>query len=820
MPKAFRSRTVGVSWGWPRNRPTVGKSKRLPAAASACRWLEYAPPRLMIPPAPACCAWARCSVSLNHLLPLISGSMRSRRSTANSTPFSQSSGSGSRGVWGSQSKGPIGASPHGKRGGSLTPPLPGILQLSRQARALVDGALGVQFGRYIGATDQVDVLARRDQAVLQFAQRVLAGTDHNVVHRQQLRLALCADAYMQALVVDLQVLDAVEHLHLLVLQTGAVNPTGGLAQPIADLGGLALQQEHLARRRVGLRLDPGDTATRLQLRVDAPLFPERVAVQAGGHALMHEELRHVEADTTGTDHRDAFAHRFALEDHIEVAQHLGVVDARNRRRAWCDTGGQDDLVVPARRQLRDVDTGVEAQLHMGGLQLAIEVTQGFEKLFLARHALGDVELATDLAGRIEQRHLMAALGRHRGRGQARRTGADHGDFLDLLDRQVVEFGLVARAWVDQAGGQLAAEGVVQAGLVTANAGVDFIGTAGGGLVDELWVGEERPRHRDHVGIACGEDLLGYLRGVDAVGGDQRDLHRATQFGGDFTERTTRHLGSDGRDTRFVPADPGIDNARTGLLDGLGQLHDFFPTAAAFHQVEHRQAEKNDEIRADGVAHPAHDLHRQAHAVFVAAAPTIGTVVGVGGEELVNEVAFGAHDFHAVVFGGLGQQRAGDEILDLLLDARFVQLLGLERVDRRLDRARCNLLGAVGITTGMEDLHADLAAGGVYGAGHDLVLLRFFVGGQLGRAGIHPTFIVRANAAGDHQAHATTGALGKIGRHAFETARFFFQARMHRAHQGTVAQGGKTQVQRGQQVRVRSSGHGQAPQRIITGRGTL
>jgi len=101
-----------------------------------------------------------------------------------------------------------------------------------------------------------------------------------------------------------------------------------------------------------------------------------------------------------------------------------------------------------------------------------------------------------------------------------------------------------------------------------------------------------------------------------------------------------------------------------------------------------------------------------------------------------------------------------------------------------------------------------------------VFLRFFVGGQLGRTGIHTALIIRADAASDHQAHAATGALGKIGRHALETAGFFFQAGVHRAHQGTVAQGGKTQVQRGQQVRVGSSGHGQAPQRIITGRGRL
>jgi hypothetical protein len=57
---------------------------------------------------------------------------------------------------------------------------------------------------------------------------------------------------------------------------------------------------------------------------------------------------------------------------------------------------------------------------------------------------------------------------------------------------------------------------------------------------------------------------------------------------------------------------------------------------------------------------------------------------------------------------LRQYRAGDEIADLLLDALLVQLFGLERVDRRLDRARRDLFRAVGITAGVKDLHADLA----------------------------------------------------------------------------------------------------------------
>ncbi|MNV59539.1 hypothetical protein D3C71_1519680 [compost metagenome] len=256
----------------------------------------------------------------------------------------------------------------------------------------------------------------------------------------------------------------------------------------------------------------------------------------------------------------------------------------------------------------------------------------------------------------------------------------------------------------------------------------------------------------------------------------------------------------------MPADTGVDDGRAGLLDGLGQLNDLFPGAAAFDQVEHRQAENDDEVRAYRFTHATNDLHRQAHAVFIAATPAVGTVVGVGGEELVNEITFGTHDFHAVVLGGLRQYRAGDEIADLLLDAFLVQLPGLERVDRCLDRTWRNLFRAVGITTGMEDLHADLAARVMHGTGDDTVLERLFFGRQLGRAGIHATLVIRADTAGDHQADTATGTLGKVRRHALEATRFLFKASVHRPHQGAIAQRGEPQVQRSQQVRVLSGGH--------------
>ncbi|MND32647.1 hypothetical protein D3C80_232250 [compost metagenome] len=183
---------------------------------------------------------------------------------------------------------------------------------------------------------------------------------------------------------------------------------------------------------------------------------------------------------------------------------------------------------------------------------------------------------------------------------------------------------------------------------------------------------------------------------------------------------------------------------------------------------------------------------------------------MGGEELVDEVTFRTHDLDAVVAGALGQCRAIDEVGDLFLDALLVQLFGLERVDRRLDRARCHLPWAVGVAPGMQDLQADLATSGVHRLGDDAVLVGLFLGAELCRTGIHPAFIIGRNAASDHQANATAGALGKVCSHALEAAGALFKASVHRAHQGAIAQGGKAQVQRGKQVRVAVGGHGKVP----------
>ena len=144
-------------------------------------------------------------------------------------------------------------------------------------------------------------------------------------------------------------------------------------------------------------------------------------------ARVHQELGHVEADAAGADQRDLAARHDAAAEHVQVADHLGMVGAGEVDFARADAGGQHHVVEAG----QDVGVGarVQAQLDAGLLDAAAEVAQGLVELFLARDALGQVELAADRVAGLEQGHAMTAFGRDRRAGQAGRAGADHGDAL-------------------------------------------------------------------------------------------------------------------------------------------------------------------------------------------------------------------------------------------------------------------------------------------------------------------------------------------------------------------------------------------------------
>ena len=130
--------------------------------------------------------------------------------------------------------------------------------------------------------------------------------------------------------------------------------------------------------------------------------------------IVTQEFGDVEADAAGADDRDR-ARRPAAppQEHVDIAQDLRVLEARNRGHARHDAGREHDLVERARREVGGRRDSTEPDFDAGELQLAAVVAQRLVELLLARDALRHVELPADFARRLEQRHAVAALGRRR-----------------------------------------------------------------------------------------------------------------------------------------------------------------------------------------------------------------------------------------------------------------------------------------------------------------------------------------------------------------------------------------------------------------------
>ncbi len=148
------------------------------------------------------------------------------------------------------------------------------------------------------------------------------GAENDVVHRQHAVLAVHGN--VQAGVVHLAVLHPRNHLDLAVLERGAVDPARGLAQALAHLAGLALQQVDLAGNLAQVRfLQAAPVHTR---GVHTPFGKEFGLVKAGAHALVQQVFGDIKTNATGANHRHRLAHSFLVAQDIQIAQYLGMGD--------------------------------------------------------------------------------------------------------------------------------------------------------------------------------------------------------------------------------------------------------------------------------------------------------------------------------------------------------------------------------------------------------------------------------------------------------------------------------------------------------------
>ena len=308
---------------------------------------------------------------------------------------------------------------------------------------------------------------------------------------------------------------------------------------------------------------------------------------------------------------------------------------------------------------------------------------------------------------------------------------------------------------------LVLEDEIQTRLVARDAGVDAVGCVRVGLLHPVGVGQEGASHRHHIGIAAGEDLLGDVRHVDAVGGDQGNGDLAAEPRCDPGVGGPGDHGRDGGDARLVPADARVDDAGPGLLDGLRELDDLGPCGAVLHQVQHREAVDDDEIVAHSLADSADDLDGELNPRGVVAAPLVRALVGLGDDELVDEVALGPHDLDAVVARLLRSLGAVDVVGDGLLYTSGGERTRLEGGDGRLQCGRGHRPRRVGVATRVEDLHGDVSTLRTHGIGDCAVLPDLVAIGELGREGLHAASEVGGHAAGHDETHSSRCSRSKV-----------------------------------------------------------
>ena len=173
-----------------------------------------------------------------------------------------------------------------------------------------------------------------------------------------------------------------------------------------------------------------------------------------------------------------------------------------------------------------------------------------------------------------------------------------------------------------------------------------------------------------------QDGLGALRVVLA-----RNDHLALVGAAQRVAEVLRNLG------RIVPVGfRQVDVGQADLVEPAGQMQDGLDDLRAVHVAlrdEGRQADAGA-LGPDLARHGGRDLFGEARALGDAAAVGVGAVVGGGAQELIDQVAVAAVDFHAIETGTHRIGRAPAEVADHVLDVLCAQCARYGAVDHAAD----------------------------------------------------------------------------------------------------------------------------------------
>ena len=264
---------------------------------------------------------------------------------------------------------------------------------------------------------------------------------------------------------------------------------------------------------------------------------------------------------------------------------MGIIRGRfgagQRQTAGFHAGGQHDRIEA--RQILSRGLRVQAHFDTGILQPQLEPVHQAQKLFFSRYLCRKPHLPAQVRRLFKQHDAVATFGGRCSASHARSTAAHHRN-LARQGRSGFKLGLMASCGVDQTRGELAAERMIQTGLIAGDAGGHAVGTPGPRLGDKVRVGEQGPGQRHQIGLTLRQDLFGKLCRVDPV--RRRDWHRnlSPEPLCQRHKSPSRDRGRNRRHPRLVPADARVEEVHV-RLQRFGQGDRFGPGTAVRHQID-------------------------------------------------------------------------------------------------------------------------------------------------------------------------------------------------------------------------------------------
>ena len=243
----------------------------------------------------------------------------------------------------------------------------------------------------------------------------------------------------------------------------------------------------------------------------------------------------------------------------------------------------------------------------------------------------------------------------------------------------------------------------------------------------------------------------------------------------------------------MPSDARVEQMDSGGFECPGIGCGFLASHSAFDQIDGGNPEHDEKPLARGCAHGLDCLDWQPNAVFEGSAEFVLARVGQGGGELVEQVAFRAHDFNAVIASLAGHGRCLRHVVDGRPDLCSRECAGHETVDRCAHIRGADAQIMLGIASGVQDLQHDASTFGVHCVSDRAMQSQIGRPVEHGRIFFHAAFQVGGKAAREDQRGLAAGACAKEFGQPLVGPIQGFQPGVHGAHDHAVAQRHEAEV---------------------------